>query len=232
MGPLQRFCYTAARAVQRLREVRTAPPDVRPILGSTMLSLPRLLNLQRLAGQLIDEGVPGDFIECGTWRGGSGALLARAGAAAMPPRKTWFCDSYQGLPRPSRIDGWYAQLWTGHVQASPADVEACLASLGVSLEQVEIVAGWFDEVLPGLATGQLALLHIDCDWYDSVTTCLDHLYDRVAVGGFVVIDDYGYWPGCRRAVEDFLARRGIDAELVVVDATGRYFRKTDAGACR
>jgi len=225
MNSAQRLGYSVTRVLGRVGDLLAAPAELRPVMRYTMVSRRRLENLRALAALAIAEGVPGAFCECGTWKGGSGALLAQQGERAEPPRVTWFCDSYQGLPRAGAADGWFAQLWTGRVQASPADVRAALAALGVGEEQVRIAAGWFHETLPALDTGPLALLHIDCDWYDSVMCCLDCLWDRVSPGGFVVFDDYGYWPGCRRAVDEFLGARGLLDRLVAVDATGCYLRR-------
>ena len=79
------------------------------------------------------------------------------------------------------------------------------------------------------ASMRIALLHIDADWYESVKLVLERLYDRVSPGGFVVLDDYGYWEGCRRAWSEFWAGRGPAAELVDVDGVGAYFQKPAAG---
>ena len=66
---------------------------------------------------------------------------------------------------------------------------------------------------------------MDADWYQSVKLCLETFYDRVASGGYVVFDDYGYWEGCRRAVDEFLSGHAGKLDLVRVDHTGCYFRK-------
>lgn len=225
MNTAQRLGYSVTRVLSRVGELLSAPDDLRPVMRYTMVSRRRLENLRALAAQAVAEGVPGDFMECGTWKGGSGALLAQQGEQADPPRTMWFCDSYQGLPQAGQADGWFAQLWTGRVQATPDDVRAALASLGVSEDHVRILRGWFNETLPTCDAGALALLHIDCDWYDSVMCCLDCLWERVSPGGFVVFDDYGYWPGCRAAADEFLGARGLRDKLVRVDATGCYLRK-------
>jgi O-methyltransferase len=225
VNPVQRFGYSLSRLCVRPAERFIAPAALRAAMPFTMVPLRRLHNLQQLASRAVADGIDGAFVECGTWKGGSGALLAREAAKADPVRTTWFCDSYQGMPRPGRIDGWFAQLWTGHVQATPDDVRAAVTALGCALDHVRIEPGWFEETLAHLDTGPISLLHVDCDWFDSVTTCVECLYDRVVPGGFVVFDDYGYWPGCRQAVDAFRARRRIDARLIRVDRSGAYFTK-------
>ena len=87
------------------------------------------------------------------------------------------------------------------------------------------MGGWFRDTLPGLPVGAIALLHVDADWYQSVREVLEHLFARVAPGGFVVLDDYGYWQGCRRAWEEYRAEHGLRVELTWVGSNAVYFRK-------
>ncbi len=78
----------------------------------------------------------------------------------------------------------------------------------------QIIPGWFDETLPCFeASDPIALLRLDGDWYESTMLCLEHLFDRVAVGGVVIIDDYFTWDGCSRAVHDFLSRRSATERI-------------------
>jgi hypothetical protein len=107
-------------------------------------------------------------------------------------------------------------------------VQEVLRRCQVPAEQVTIVKGWFEETVPSLPVERIALLHIDADWYDSVKLVLEHLYDRVSPGGYVILDDYGYWEGCRRACHEFLDRRGIQVTLTHIDGIGVYFKKPDA----
>lgn len=67
--------------------------------------------------------------------------------------------------------------------------------------------------------------HLDCDWYESVKVCLDHLYDRVSPGGLIQIDDYGHWKGARKAVNEFFLRRSIEVRLRRLDYSGRQMIK-------
>jgi hypothetical protein len=92
---------------------------------------------------------------------------------------------------------------------------------------VHLVRGWFEQTIPSAtpSLGPIALLHLDCDWYESVKLCLDRLYDRVVDGGFIVVDDYGHWQGCRKAIDEFRRHRGLTNELIQVDYTGMFFRK-------
>ena len=88
--------------------------------------------------------------------------------------------------------------------------------------------GWFQDILPREAgnTREIAILRLDGDWYASTLVCLEHLYRNVVSGGFVIIDDYGYYEGCRKAVDDFLEQEGIRPYLNHIDAAGRYWIKS------
>ena len=91
--------------------------------------------------------------------------------------------------------------------------------------RVEFLPGWFKDTLPDAGIGQIALLRADGDLYESTIQILDNLYDKVAPGGFVIIDDYKSWPPCKKAVDEFRARHGIDAPIHDVDWTGVYWIK-------
>ena len=96
----------------------------------------------------------------------------------------------------------------------------------MSLDNVTIVPGWFDQTLRTAEIESIAVLHIDADWYDSVKAVLECLYDKVVPGGYVVLDDYGRFQGCTAAIHDFLEERDIKgAELKKVERAGAYFRK-------
>jgi len=66
------------------------------------------------------------------------------------------------------------------------------------------VPGLFQESLPRHVSFPIALAHIDCDWYEHVKYCLNHIRDLVSRYGVIVIDDYSDWQGCRKAVDEFL----------------------------
>jgi len=100
--------------------------------------------------------------------------------------------------------------------------------LGIVDVAVHFHKGWFKETIPQQKEkiGKIALLRLDGDWYESTQICLEQLYDNVVSGGFVVLDDYGYWDGCRKAVDEFFAQRNIHPQLQKIDMFGYYFMKT------
>jgi O-methyltransferase len=157
----------------------------------------------------------GDIVECGTWRGGMSAAMAEiARAKALAGRSVLF-DSFQGLPPPDSLDGEMAFAWASDTEsplyydnctASEDDARRAMSLAGVS--DYRIFAGWFEETLSPYAAEnpKIAILRLDGDWYRSTMTCLEILYPRVVPGGVVIIDDYGTWDGCTRAVHDYLSQ--------------------------
>jgi O-methyltransferase len=196
--------------------------------GHTMLYPLRARTLHRLARHADRDEIPGALVDCGSWNGGSTALLS----AGSPRREVWAFDSFAGLPAPTMDDvpdeetlEQYEAV-TGWLQASPDRVRAAVARFGRP-EHLHVVGGWLAETLPEAAPGigPIAVLHIDVDWYESVRLALEHLYPLVSPGGWVVIDDYGAVPGAGLATREFRRAVGDDAPLVRVDQTGRYWRK-------
>jgi len=199
----------------------------------TMLGTERLRSLYDLAVAVCDEDLPGNFVECGVAAGGSSALLAAViQQHSKRPRKHFACDTFAGMPEPTAADtheGLKAEAtgWGTGTCAAPRDslFEVC-GSLGVT-DLVEPVQGLFEETLPARRSefGPVALLHMDGDWFSSTMAILENLFDSVVPGGKIQIDDYGYWEGCRKAVDEFTARRGLRFKLNKIDATGVWLVK-------
>jgi len=118
------------------------------------------------------------------------------------------------------------QYFEGLNKGSIYKVKQAFAILGVPMDLVRIAPGWFDPTLKTSALDRIAILHIDADWYESVKFVLQALYEKVVPGGFIVLDDYGYWEGCKRALTDFFAERGIkDLSIERIGRQGVYFQK-------
>lgn len=187
----------------------------------TMVGVTRLRRLVAHASIVTSERIPGAVVECGTWRGGSLALLSWAFRRAADPRELWAFDSFEGVPPPGPNDPQSAHrgFSEGWCAATAKDVRAAISTLGGDDMAVRIVPGWLEDTLPHATVRPIALLNVDVDWYDSVLVVLDHLYDRVSPGGIVNFDDYGRWSGCDRAVDDFARKRGLRLEI---HRTGRH----------
>jgi predicted O-methyltransferase YrrM len=192
-----------------------------PIRGRTLYRLARHADRDELAGALVD---------CGTYNGGSTAIMS----AGAPSRHIWAFDSFEGLPAPSIRDTNDAEFdvtaaaafFKGKCLGSEDRLREAVARYG-SPANLHVRKGWFQDTLP-LAReeiGPIAVLHIDGDWYDSIYTVLENLYEFVAPGGAIVIDDYMGVPSAGRAADDF--KRVVDdgAAVIRVDQCGAYWRK-------
>jgi O-methyltransferase len=195
------------------------------ILPDTLVGPERVHNLYALAKRIEEENIPGDVIECGVCNGGTAALLARFSTRSQLDRTMWLLDSFEGMPATTAEDGEAAKAHIGKEVGNIERVKRALARVGADMSRVRIVPGWFQDTFPSVSATQIALLNIDADWYESVKLCLETFYDRVTTGGFVSFDDYGHWPGCRKAVDEFFQARELPYKLRQVDYTAHWFRK-------
>jgi O-methyltransferase len=159
--------------------------------------------------------VPGCVIECGVWRGG---MIAGIAEVLGPDRDYFLFDSFEGLPKAQRLDGESIAAWQRDIE-SPAYFDNCRASEDEARAAMRMagaprfatVKGWFDRTVPSFKPpSPIALLRLDGDLYESTKVCLESLYQHVAAGGLIVVDDYGTWEGCARAVNEFLAHTSED----------------------
>lgn len=192
---------------------------------NTLVGPERLHNLYVLAKRIEKENIPGDVIECGVCNGGTAAVLARFATRSRLNRTIWLLDSFQGMPVTTPEDGEAAKAHIGKEVGDIGRVKCVLERVGANMSRVRILPGWFEDTFPFVTAPRIALLNIDADWYESVKLCLDTLYDRVVTGGFVSFDDYGHWPGCRKAVDEFFQARKLPYRLQKVDYTAHWFQK-------
>lgn len=202
-----------------------------PSSAETMIGRQRLDNLVECLTTVLDDEIPGDFIETGVWRGGATILMRGALAAwGDEGRSVWVADSFQGLPPPDAV-AWPADegvdLSGEETLAVPRSVvEANFARYGLLDDRVRFLEGWFADTLPTAPIGGLALLRLDGDLYQSTWEALEHLYPKLSVGGIVIVDDHGAFEPCRRAVADYREQYDITDEIVPVDWTGVWWRRT------
>ncbi len=194
-----------------------------PSTAHTMVGLTRLRHLRDLVQRTLDDGIAGDYIETGAWRGGCCILMKGVLAAnGDRERKVYVADSFEGLP-PGKADRYAADADDTHHQ---------YRQLAVSLDEVRanFVKGFFEHTLPTLDAGPFALVRLDGDMYESTIVALDALYPKLSPGGFLVVDDYGAVEVCRKAVTDYRQREGITTALEKIDWTGVCWRKPASGA--
>lgn len=201
-----------------------------PSAAHTMVGVQRLENLRMLAQKVLDEGIPGDFIEAGIWRGGC-CILMRGILAAneIANRKIYAVDSFEGLPLPDpqkypADEGWDFHRHK-HLAVTLQEVKNNFTRYGLLDEQVIFVKGLFQDTLPALNAGPFCLMRLDGDYYESTYVALEALYPKLSPGGFVILDDVNYLPPCKQAVMDYRARMGITAPMYQVDWSASWWRK-------
>lgn len=214
---------------------RQTPPDARqegrdwPADAETMIGLKRLDNLEHCVTDVLREGVPGDLIETGVWRGGASIFMrAVLKAYGDTQRVVWLADSFQGLPESDRKsypkeEGDFT--WTQDVLAvSMEQVKSNFTRYGLFDDQVRFLPGWFRDTLPTAPMERLAVLRLDGDLYESTMVALESLYPKLSIGGYVIVDDTSI-PNCMAALEDYRRENGITEEISRIDWTGVYWRR-------
>lgn len=233
---LTNVVYADARLSSGSGELLAFDPALReqgqdwPRVAHTMVGRKRLDNLQQCVETALAEGVPGDLIETGVWRGGCTVLMrAILKAHGDATRTVWVADSFEGLPRPDAerfpADRGDTHHEVDYLRVSEDDVRETFRRYGLLDAQVRFLKGWFRDTLPHAPIERLAVLRLDGDMYESTIDALDALYPKLSPRGFVIVDDYGAIPACRQATEDYRREHAIDAPMSQVDWTGVYWRK-------
>lgn len=202
----------------------------------TMTSPERVFALCNAIRYVVSNAVPGAYVECGVWRGGSSM------AAAMTllemgdvSRQLFLFDTFEGMVAPTAHDRRFDQVSASELLAKQdpqsqrslwanvplEDVKAAMLSVGYPSGRINYVKGPVESTIPDRAPDAIAVLRLDTDWYESTRHELEHLYPRIVNGGVILIDDYGAWQGARKAVDEFFGASRIPILLNRIDNTGR-----------
>jgi hypothetical protein len=200
-----------------------------PIQAHTMIGLKRLDNLQDCIVDVIENKVPGDLIETGVWRGGATMFMRAVLKAYNVTDKTvWVADSFAGLPPPDprypadKDDDHYK---FDHLSVSLEQVKENFSRYGLLDDQVKFLKGWFKDTLPTAPINKLSILRLDGDMYESTMDALSNLYPKLSVGGYVIVDDYCI-KNCAEAVHDFRKSNNINDEMIEIDSSSVYWKRT------
>jgi hypothetical protein len=190
---------------------------IRTVKPYTLTPGDRVAALCTSVDYIVDHEIPGAFVECGLWRGGSlMATLLRLRQLGISDRDIVGFDTFTGQPNPSREDVDYKGMaldpnrpgivgrLTHFDQVSRDEVFAVLTSTGYPPERIHLLQGLVEDTIPAHAPETIALLRLDTDYYQSTRHELEHLYPRIPIGGVLIIDDYGHWKGSRKAVDEYL----------------------------
>lgn len=209
----------------------------------TMTSYERMYALYKSVEYVLSNNIEGDFVECGVWRGGSSMLVAKMlSARNITDRKIYLYDTFEGMSEPTAEDvdnknrsadqmlkkGIGDKEESVWCLASLQDVKENLALTSISSDLLVFVEGKVEETLRVTLPENISLLRLDTDWYESTRQELLYLFPRLATNGVLIIDDYGHWEGCRKAVDEYLAENNINMLLNRIDYTGRIALKTSS----
>ena len=204
----------------------------------TLTGVPRLQALVDATRYCVRREIPGAFVECGVWLGGSIlAMILTLQEIGLDDRDIYLYDTFEGMTRPteadtSALDGPALEIWE-ETEGRPFEglfdpqlfseesVRQRVLSTGYPAERLHFVRGAVEETLPGHAPERLALLRLDTDWYESTSHELRHLYPHLEDGGVLIVDDYGHWDGARQAVDEYFESAAPPPLLNRIDYAGR-----------
>jgi O-methyltransferase len=206
----------------------------------TMTSPERMFSLYQSVKYVVDNDIPGDFVECGVWKGGSSMLIALTLVKlGLTDRTLWLYDTFEGMSEPTAEDRDFSggdavsQLNASDRQDSHSvwcyssldEVKANMAGTGYNGSCIRFVQGKVEDSIPGAIPADIAILRLDTDWYASTYHELTHLYPLLRRKGVLIIDDFGHWEGAKKAVLQYFAEQGIHPLLHRIDNTGRILLK-------
>lgn len=219
---------------------RPLPPDfgaedleiIREVRPWTMTSVERIYALIQAVRYITKNAVAGAIVECGVWKGGSMAAVARTLFELNDfTRDLYLFDTFAGMTPPTDADLDYEGRQASEVLArdigskcadAPLDqVKNVLYATGYPSKKINFVQGKVEETIPLHAPDLISLLRLDTDWFASTKHELDHLFPRLSRAGVILIDDYGHWKGSRRACDEYFAQNRIPILLHRIDYTGR-----------
>lgn len=193
----------------------------------------RHINHYHMLTRVLECGVEGDVIECGTFRGGTAKLFGLVMQWQATTKKLHLYDSFEGLPelhKEDLPDGKTNEIFCkGSFKTPVSCVHDNMAGINVDYQ---IHKGWFRDTLPQQLPSKICYAHLDGDLYHSIQTCLACVYDRLAPGAICVIDDYGLrdLPGAKQATDEFMADKPetvwkMHLPRTMPDAIHAYFKK-------
>jgi len=201
--------------------------------GFSMVSKERLLHLYNRCYMFNHTNY--SFVECGVARGGCIALMK---SVAGENNNIFGFDSFEGMPDITKEDiSDYnkSDIYSGF--GKPGDnlsggietVYNTFNTLNLDMKNVHLVKGYFQDTLNKQvlidSIGEIAVLRLDGDWYESTKICLEKLYSKVISGGIIIIDDYGHWVGAKTATDEFRIKNNINSPLIQTDYTEHFWIK-------
>jgi hypothetical protein len=202
----------------------------------SLVSHVRLSNVYNQCNKYSNKGY--SFVECGVGKGGCLAMMKYASGMN---NKIFGFDSFDGMPDTTDEDiGSYNKSCPltqfgkagDNISGGIESVYRTFKTLNLNMKNVTLVKGFFQDTLIIQenidAIGEIAVLRLDGDWYNSTKVCLEALYDKVIDGGVIIIDDYGHFVGAKRATDEFRVKKNIASPLIQTDYTEFYWIKKNS----
>lgn len=205
--------------------------------GKTMTSFERMRALIQAVDYIEEAKIKGDIVECGVWKGGSMLIAASVLVEKRSfDRRLFLFDTFEGMSDPTSDDVSAVNQKDAESLLKMADkedgdniwcysgleeVKSTMKNVNYPEDKILYVKGKVEDTLPTDEISSIAILRLDTDWYESTKHELEHLFDKLVPGGVLIIDDYGHWSGAKKAVDEFLSKRGISLFLNRIDYTGR-----------
>ena len=186
----------------------------------TMTGRRRMVALAMAVRYLVKNRIPGDFVECGVWRGGASIVAQKLFTYHGDlDRRFFMYDTFAGMTEPADVDREAStdtlaidlkpkpdSSGVGWCECSIEDVKKNIVDQGADLSSFVFVKGDICETLLETVPERCALLRLDTDWYESTKLEMEILYPKLVLGGVLHVDDYGHWQGARKAVDEYFSK--------------------------
>ena len=209
---------------------------IKAVKPFTLTSIERRFALIQAVNYIIKNKIAGDIVECGVWKGGSIMAIAKTLLALKSyDKELYLFDTFEGMPRPTEFDISYNdKLAIKHFEERKIDnnssdwsrieldeVKNNVFSTGYNKEKFHFIKGKVEDTIQKNSPETISILRLDTDWYEFTRHELIHLFPRLVKGGVIIIDDYGYWKGAKKAVDEYFTENNIPILLNRIDTTGR-----------
>ena len=209
---------------------------IKSVEDYTLTSARRIKALINSVHYIVDNKIEGSIVECGVWKGGSIMAVAKTLMSLNNfDRELYLFDTFEGITDPTDFDiSVKNEKGSEVIQKAkekndkltlsivPLDqVKKAVFSTGYPKENFHFIKGKVEDTLQKQAPQKISLLRLDTDWYESTKNELIYLFPRLAKGGVLIIDDYGFWTGSKKAVDEYFKEKNIPFLINRIDSSGR-----------
>ena len=225
--------YTSRNPFTNLNDFKS---DYKYSISNSHRGVQQVINIEYSIKHVLHNKVKGSFVETGVWTGGASGFALKSFLRnfknnALP--NYYGFDSFEGMPLPTTQDGKFGQKWIKDESSTPlpkstfggtdvnnADydfVKKYLTNTGYPAKKINLVKGWFHESIPTKLSeiNEISILRLDGDFYESTKVVLELLYPKVSKNGIIIIDDYGGFEGCKKAVDEFFEENNINYVIFI-----------------